>query len=72
MKRNGLRRFVFGLAVACFSSAAIVAGICLWAALSLGVGDVATASFFAISLFLGCCGVVLYFVSLPPRPIITD
>jgi hypothetical protein len=36
---------------------------------SLGGSHVFTASFFATSFFLGCCGIVLYFMSLPPRPI---
>lgn len=72
MKRNGVRKAVLGLAGLSFASALIVLGIFVWSAISLGVGNVATASLFAITLFLACCGGVLYFMSLPPRPANTD
>ena len=42
MKRSGVRKFVFGLAVMSFASATIAFGVFLWAAMSFGVGHVAT------------------------------
>ncbi len=69
MKRNAVRRLVFGLAVAGFAGALLVLGIAFWALANLGGGHVRTASLFATAVFLGCCGVVLYFMSLARRPI---
>jgi len=69
MTRNGVRRIVLGLAVACFVGAMVVMGISLWARVNLGGGHVATASLFATTVFLGCCGGVLYVMSLPRRPV---
>jgi hypothetical protein len=68
VKRNGVRKVVFGLAIASFAGAMAVLGLSFWALSSLGGSHVFTASFFATSFFLGCCGIVLYFMSLPPRP----
>lgn len=67
MKRNRMRRWVFYLAVGGFAGSAVVAGVFLWAALTLGIGHVASASLFASSVFLACCAGVLYAMSLPPR-----
>ncbi len=69
MTRNGVRRLVLGLAIACFVGAMVVLGICLWALVNLGGGHVATASLIASTVFLGCCGGVLYVMSLPRRPL---
>jgi len=69
MTRNGVRRLVLGLAIACFVGAMVVLGISLWALVNLGGGHVATASLIATAVFLGCCGGVLYVMSLPRRPL---
>lgn len=69
MKRNGVRKIVFGLAIASFTGAVAVLGLAFWSLSNLGGDHLLTASLFPTSFFLGCCGVVLYFMSLPPRPI---
>ena len=67
MKRNRMRKFAFYLAIGGFAGSVIVAGIFLWAAVTLGLGHVASASLFATSVFLACCAGVLYAMSLQPR-----
>lgn len=69
MKRNGIRRFLLALAITCVVGALGMLGTSLWALANMGGGHVATASLLATTVFLGCCGGVLYFMSLPPRPI---
>lgn len=69
MKRNAVRRLVFGLAIASFAGALLVLGIAFWALANLGGGHVGTASLFATAVFLGCCGVVFYLMSLGRRPV---
>lgn len=68
MKRNRVRRVVLGLAVAGFAGSALVAGVFVWSAVTLGVAHVASASLFASSVFLACCAGVLYAMRLPARP----
>lgn len=69
MKRSGVKKSVFGLAMAVFTSALATLGAAVWALLTLGSAHLATPSLFATSFFLGCCGVVLYFVSKPQLPL---
>lgn len=65
--RNGLRKFLYGLAVVSVLVALGVAGATVWALSNLGSGSVITASLFATSLFLVSVGVVLFVMSKPPR-----
>jgi hypothetical protein len=69
VRRNAVRRLVLGLAIASFAGALLVLGIAFWALANLGGGHVGTASLFATAVFLGCCAVVLYFMSLGRRPV---
>lgn len=65
--RNGLRRFLYGLAIASVLIALGVAGATVWAISNLGSSSVITASLFATSLFFVSVGVVLHVMSKPPR-----
>lgn len=69
MRRNGVRKVVFGLSIASFTGAVAVLGLAFWAIGSLGGAHVATASLFATSFFFACCGIVLFFISKPQQPI---
>jgi hypothetical protein len=66
--RNGLRKFLYGLAIASMLMALGVAGATGWALSSLGSSSVITASLYATSLFFVSVGVVLFVMSKPPRP----
>jgi hypothetical protein len=67
MARNGVRKAVFGLAIAAFAAALAVLGAAFWAVANLGGDHVVTAALFSSSVFCACCGVVLYFMSKPPQ-----
>jgi len=68
-QRNGIKKFVFGLAVASMLLALSVAGVTGWAVSSLGTDSVISASLFSTTLFFVSVGVVLYVMSKPPRPL---
>jgi heme/copper-type cytochrome/quinol oxidase subunit 1 len=69
VKRGGVKKTVFGLAMLVFAAALATLGAAAWALLNLGSAHMATPSLFATGFFLGCCGVVLYFVSKPQQPL---
>jgi len=69
MTRTSVKKVVFGFAVAAVLAAIVTVGIGIWAIGALGGAHVATASLFATAIFFLCCGIVLYFMSVPPRPI---
>lgn len=65
--RSALRKVVFWIAVASFVASVAAVGGLAWSIHAFGMGHVASASLFAGVLFLASCGVVLYFMSVPPR-----
>jgi len=67
--RGGVKKAVFIMAVAAFVASVLALGVAIWAAANLGGAHVATASLFATVFFFGCCAIVLYFMSVPARPI---
>lgn len=66
-KRGGLKKFVFGLAVACYAAAAATIAAVVWVVQHLGSGHIAAPSLFATSVFLIGCGVVLQVMSAPKK-----
>jgi hypothetical protein len=67
--RGGVKKAVFGAAIAALTAAVLTLGLAIWAATNLGGSHVATASLFATVFFFGCCAIVLYFISIPAPPI---
>ncbi|MHB1290678.1 MAG: hypothetical protein ACYCY5_00615 [Sulfuricella sp.] len=65
--RNTGRKIAFGFAAASYASMAISLLIFLYFLATRGGSDVVTASLFATTLFFLSCGIVLYFMSKPPR-----
>jgi hypothetical protein len=72
VKRSGVKKVVFGIAVAVFLATLATSAAAIWAASTLGGSHAATASLFATVIFLACCAIVLYFMSVPPRPISSE
>lgn len=66
LPRSTGKKIAFGLCVASFVSAAASLPIFIYMLTARGIGDVASASFLAITLFFLSCGVVLYLISKPP------
>ncbi len=69
MTRGGVKKAVFGAAIAALTAAVLTLGLAIWSVANLGGSHVATASLFATVFFFVCCGIVLYFMSVPARPI---
>lgn len=67
MTRSVGRKIALGFAVASFVSTAVSLAIFIYLMTTRGVSDVITASLFAVTLFFLSCGMVLYFMSKPPR-----
>jgi hypothetical protein len=67
MARTFGRKVAFGFAVASFVSTAASLAFFVYLITSRGVSDVITASLFAVTVFFLSCGMVLYFISKPPR-----
>lgn len=67
MTRSIGRKIALGFAVAAFVSTAVSLAIFFYLMATRGIGDVITASFFAVTLFSLSSGMVLYFMSKPPR-----
>ena len=68
-ERGGLKKFVFGLAVACYAAAAAAVAAVVWAVWNLGSEHIAAPSLFATTVFLAGCGVVLQVMSAPRKRI---
>lgn len=67
MTRTTGRKIAFGFAVASFTSMAASLAIFLYLLATRGGSDIVTASLFATTVFFLSCGIVLYFMSKPPR-----
>ena len=72
VKRSGIKKAVFGMAVATFVATLGTLAAAFWAMETLGSSHLATASLFATVFFFACCSIVLYFMSVPPRVIPRD
>lgn len=67
MARTIGRKIAFGFAIASFVSTAVSLAAFIYLLATRGISDVITASLFAVTLFFLSCGLVLYFMSKPPR-----
>ena len=65
--RNAVRKWRFGLAVACVVLAVVSGGGTIWAFAHLGKASVITASLIATTVFLASMAFVLHVMSQPPR-----
>lgn len=66
MKRTLGKKIAFGFAAASFISMAASLALFIYFTIK-GYGGLVTSSVFATTLFFLSCGVVLYFMSKPPR-----
>ncbi len=67
--RGGLKKFVFGLAIACYATATAAIAAVVWVVQNLGAEHIAAPSLFATTVFLAGCGVVLQVMSAPRKRI---
>lgn len=68
-ERGGLKKFLLGLAVACYMAAAAAIAAVVWVVRTLGSDHIAAPSLFATTVFLAGCGVVLQVMSAPRKRI---
>lgn len=68
MRRTGVKKVVFGFAIAAFVAAVVTLGVAVWALGALGSTHLATPSLFATVFFFVCVSIVFYFMSVMPRP----
>lgn len=67
MKRTLGRKIALGFAIASFVSAVVTLLAFVVMLGRLGAADAIVASLLASIIFFGGCGIVLYFISQPPR-----
>ncbi len=64
--RSTGKKIAFGLCIVSFVGVAASLPVFIYMLKTRGIGDVASASFLAITLFFLSCGIVLYLISKPP------
>lgn len=67
MTRTTTQKIVFGFAVAMLVGAVASLGEFIHLLMERNIRDVLTVSFMAMTVFLVCCAMVLFFMSKPPR-----
>ena len=67
MTRTTIQKVVFGFAVASLIGALASLGGFVSLLIERNIRDVLTVSFMAMTIFLVCCAIVLFFMSKPPR-----
>lgn len=67
MVRTTTQKIVFGFAVASLIGAVASLGGFITLLIERNIQDVLTVSFMAMTIFLLCCTMVLFFMSKPPR-----